>query len=318
MSLKEQLRAKYRDKETYDKLDGKFIELRIQQFRLETLPDTLTERDLVELEKLRQNSPVVPLGELFSKLEKHEDAPKKVLIRGRPGVGKTTLVEYLAREWAIGNLWPEIDYVFVLKLRKLLETANWSLSDLLFGDLELSDLDKTAALDELCQHSGHVLCIVDGLDEHQLYEFSQCRFPVGEKVTLGKMISSIISRSLLPKAKVILTTRPTHRIPPFKEFGRVVDIYGFTVDGIKHYVEKFCAGKEELKRYIWKNIDSNPNMATFCHTPILCLFICEALEDIHEHPESSSDLEMKTMTQMYVKATYRLAKKLHPSLKFAK
>ena len=340
-SLKERLRAKYRDTYSLDKLDGRFVDLRVQKFRLEALPDTLSERDLVKLEKRRQKSPVVPLKYLFSKMKGDKDAPRKVLTRGRPGVGKTTLVEYLAREWAEEHLWPEIDYLFVIKLRKLLETAGWSLSDLLFGDLQLSDDDKNEFLEEICQHSNQALCIVDGLDEFQQFEFTSRRFPVEDKVNLSTMISSVISCSFLPDAKMILTTRPTNRIPPFEEFGRVVDIYGFTTEGIEQYVDKFCAGKEELKHYIRANIDTNPNMKTFCHTPILCRFICESLEDIHENPEQLDTLEeicedeecsknkegmcenperitdrdMQTMTQLFVKATHRIGRKLHPSLK---
>ena len=343
MSLEERLRRKYKDNYSYDKLDERFVDLRVQKFRLEALPDTLSERDVVKLEKRRQNSPVVPLKDLFSKMKGDKDAPKKVLTRGRPGVGKTTLVEYVAREWARGNLWPEIHYLFVIKIRELLETTNWSLSDLLFGNLQLSGHYKNEFLEELCEHSSQALCIVDGLDEFQQFEFTtSCRFPVENKVNLSTMISSVLSCSLLPDAKVILTTRPTNNIPPCQEFGRVVDIYGFTREGIELYVDKFCADKEELRQYIRANIDTNANLATFCHTPILCRFVCEILKDVHENPEQHETQEeicenpectetmericenpehvthqdMKTMTQLFVTATYRIGKKLHPILKY--
>ena len=315
VSLKERLRAKYKDKEILDKLDDKFIQLRLQKFELEVLPDILTERDLVMLEKLRQRSPVVPYRKLFSKLEDDEkDAPKKILIRGRPGVGKTTFVEFIAREWAKGNLWPEIHYLFVIKLRKLLQTAKWSLCDLLIGDLHLSDHDKMVALEEIRKHSHQTLCIMDGIDEMKSFVFNPVRF-TDERVDLSMLISNVISSGLLPDAKVILTTRPTELIPPVEEFGRVIDIYGFTRDGINNYVDTFCAGKEELRQYIQLTIESNPNIATFCHTPILCCFVCETLAGSDDHPNHSSDQEMKTMTQLFVKAAHRHPKQLHPSLK---
>ena len=317
--LKERLRTKYRERKTHEKLDwDKFIELRIQKSRHEALPDTLDERDLWKLEELRRKSPVVPLKELFSKLDDDEDAPKKVLISGRPGVGKTTLLEYMATTWATESLWPEIDYLFLVKLRKLLETAEWSLSDLLIGNLHLSDHEKSVAIEELCQHSERILCCLDGLDEMKQFQFSECTFPVESEVSLSDMISSIISCSLLPHAKVLLTTRPSDQTPPSKQFDRVVDIYGFTSNGIEQYVDTFCDQKKELKQYIWTTITSNPNIATLCHTPILCGFVCDTLKYNHEHPESSSDQDTKTMTQLFVNATYQLAKQLCPPLKYPK
>jgi len=299
------------------KLCVKFIELRLQKFRLEALPDTLTERDLFELESRRQDSPVVSFTELFSKLEGDEDSPKKVLIRARPGSGKTTLLENITREWAEEKIWPEIDYLFLITLRNLLETAGWSLSDLLFGDLEMSMDQKASALEEVCRPCDgadtNTILLIDGLDEYAAYSFcSNCQFPVEEKVNLSTMISGIICCSVLPEAKVLLTSRPCKQIPPFEKFQRVVDIYGFTREAIQQYVETFCAGKEELHKYIHSNVNSNPNLATLCHTPVMCHFVCTSLEDFFKCDDI---IDVNTMTQLYTKASHQLGERLHRRLK---
>ena len=313
--MKEQLRAKYRDLEKHETLDKGFVELRLQKFRLEVLPDTLTQRDVEKLERLRQSSPVVPLVQLFSKLENEEVAPKKVLIQGRAGVGKTTLVEYIAREWAVLELWPHFDYVFVVKLREFSEDIQWSLSDLLLDGLQLEEHEKRAAFDEIRRNSKGVLFLFDGGDELAgIVKDSKFRFPIEHKVVLSMIISSIISCGLLPDATVVITTRPTNQIPS-KPFDRVVDVYGFTKDGIKQYVDTFCTNKEQLRKFIQINIDSNPNMATFCHTPVQCVFVCKSLEDMFERSKNGSVPDIRTMTQLYVKATHRLGRKLHPCLK---
>ena len=313
--MKDQLRAKYRDSEKHTSLDETFVELRLQKFQQESLPETLTYRDVEELERCRRSSPVVPLVQLFCMLKDDKVAPKKVLIRGRAGVGKTTLVEYITREWAAENLWPDIDHVFVIKLRELLEDEWWSLVDLLLADMQLAIHEKSAALDEICRNSERVLLLIDGLDEYPGYQYSKCRFPIEHKVDLSNVISSIISGCLLPEAKVVVTSRPTNQIPSMA-FGRVVDVYGFTRDGINQYVDRFCASNKQLRQFIWTNIDSNPNMATFCHTLVQCSFVCRSLEDMFEHSETGSVPHIKTMTQLYVKATHRLGRKLHPSLKY--
>ena len=214
------------------------------------------------------------------------------------------------------KLWPHFDYVFVVKLREFLEDEKWSLSDLLLDGLQLKEHDKGAALDEICRNSERVLFLFDGGDELAgVVVHPKCKFPIKDKVVLSRMISGVISCSLLPDATVVITTRPTNQIPS-KPFGRVVDVYGFTKAGIKQYVDKFCTGKEQLRKFIQTNIDTNPNMATFCHTPIQCKFVCMSLEDMFARPERGSVPDIRTMTQLYVKATHRLGRKLHPSLKF--
>ena len=316
VSLKEQLQAKYSNSKKHDALDGTFVDLRLQKHCEELLPDSITCRDVEKLEKYKRSSKGVLLSQLFSKLEEDKDTPKKVLIRGRAGVGKTSLVEYMAREWAAKKLWPDVDYVFVLKLREFLD-VKWSLGDLLLGDLQLLADEKSAALEEICQNSERVLCLLDGLDECQAFEYSsKSRFPKESEVDLSEMISSIISCSLLLEAKVVVTSRPTNRIPPSEEFDRVVDVYGFTKEGIRQYVYKFCVNDEQLRKFIQSNIDANPNLATICHTPIQCCFVCTSLKNMFAEKGSVSDIT--TMTQLYTKATHRLGSKLHPSLKYPK
>ena len=300
-----------------ESLDNTFIELNLhlQKSQQETLPETLAYRDLEELEKRRQSSSVIELPKLFDKLkEDNNDSPMKVLLRGRAGSGKTTLVEYVARKWATTDFWPQFDYVFVSKLRELLQSGEWSLSELLLDDLPLSEDEKKAAIDEICKHSQQILYLVDGLNEYSSYRYENCKFPVGSKVELSCLISRIISGGLLPDAKVVVTSRPTNQIHS-GAFGRVVDIYGFTKDGIERYVKRFCAEKKQLEEFILRSIRTNPNLSTFCHTPVQCHFVCRGLQDKFEHSESGVAPEIQTTTQLYVKATHRLGRTLHPSLK---
>ena len=315
VSLEAKLRSLYIDTTKPTMLNERFVQLRLQQFEEETLPETLTYRDVEYLEMRRQSGQVIELQDLFSKLTHDDVAPQKVLIRGRAGVGKTTLIEFISREWATHNSWLQFGYVFVIKLR-LVSDVKWSIGDILFRGLQLSRKEKEAALDEICQQSKRVLVIVDSLDEFPQFKYSEREFDIEQKVHLSMMVSSIINCTLLPDSTVVITSRHTDQIPS-KMFSRVVDIYGFTMEGIETYVNKFCNGKEDLNEFIWTNIAGNPNMATFCHTPVQCLFVCNSLEDQFTHSDSKGGRvpDIKTMTQLYLRATHRLGKKLHPVLK---
>ena len=301
------------DSKRHETLKGTFVDLRIQKFRLEPLPEVISHRDLEELERRRRNSPVVEMSQLFDTLKDNEEAPNNVLILGRAGSGKTTLVEKMANEWASKKLWPLIKYVFLVKLRDLLKDGTCSLAELLLRDLQMEDTDKNAALNQLVIASSHVIVLVDGLDEYTRYAYSDGNPPsIEEKVDLSVIISCVIRGSLLPEAKVVVTSRATNQIPS-EVFDRVVDVYGFTRDGIKQYVGSHY--KNQLGNVIWNTISTNPNMATFCHTPVQCGFVCTTLADMFEHPEPDDRPEIKTMTQLYVKATHRLGRSLHPDLK---
>ncbi|KAK2160549.1 hypothetical protein NP493_1639g00014 [Ridgeia piscesae] len=314
-SLEKQLRKMHRDSKRHETLKGIFVDLRIQKSRLEPLPERITHRDLEELERRRRDSPVVEISQLFSKLEDDENAPNNVLILGRAGAGKTTLVEKMANDWASKHLWPRIKYVFLVKLRDLLKDGTWSLAELLLRDLQMEETDKNAALNQLVIKSSHVMVLVDGMDEYAGYAYSVGNPPsIEEKVDLSVIISCVIRGSLLPEAKVVVTSRATNQIPS-KVFDRVVDVYVFTRDGIRRYVESHYSGNEQLQNFIWQNIKTNPNMATFCHTPVQCGFICATMADMFEHSETDDMQTIQTMTQLYVKATHRLGRKLHPALK---
>ena len=313
--MTKQLRKMHRDSKRNETLKGIFVDIRIQKSRLEPLPERVTHRDLEELERRRRDSPVVEVSQLFDKLEDDEDAPNNVLILGRAGSGKTTLVEKMAYEWASKKLWPHTKYLFLVKLQDLLKDGTWSLADLLLRYQPMEDTDSNAALNQLVIESSHVIVLVDGLDEYRGYAYCVGNPPsFEEKVDLSVIISCVIRGSLLPEAKVVVTSRTTNQIPS-KVFDRVVDVYGFTRDGIRRYVESYCSGNEQLQNFIWQNIKTNPNMATFCHTPVHCAFVCATMADMFEHSEPDDMPEIKTMTQLYVKATHRLGRKLHPALK---
>ncbi|KAK2156295.1 hypothetical protein NP493_1980g00017 [Ridgeia piscesae] len=312
-SAKAKLRSKFIVMVSRTTLDESFVQLRLQDSKEESLPDVLTYRDVEYLERCRQSAQEVKLEQLFSKLKNDDIVPKKVLIKGRAGVGKTTLIDFMLREWATRHSWPQFDYIFVIKLREVSE-RQWSIGDLLFLGLNLSSKEKKAVLDEIREHSNRTLVIVDSLDEFPLFLYSQSQFPFGTEVNLSEMISIIINCTWLPDSTVVVTSRHTDQIPS-KVFCRIVDVYGFTMGGIETYVNNFCKENKQLRKFIWKNITTNPNMATFCHTPVQCVFMCNSLKDQFQHSESGSIPDMTTMTQLYVKATYRLAKKLHPRLK---
>ena len=295
-------------------LDEMFVDLRLQQFATNKLPETLPYRDVEEMQRCKQSSEVIQIPQLFDVLE-DKGAPHNVLIRGKAGVGKTTFVKQMAKQWAEKKLWNDIKYLFVVTLRELVQNRKWTLADLLLGELTLSEEEKTVAINEICKHPEDTMVAIEGLDEFPEYKFSgKCGGVRNEEVDLNVLISGIIGGVMLPGAKVLVTSRPTDQLPS-EVCHRVTEIYGFSEENIKKYVDKFSGGDSELQQFIRRYLDTNVNVATYCYIPVQCSFVCMCLADIHSNNRAGNMAVVKTITQLYVYAVMHLIRKLHPTLK---
>ncbi|KAI0232758.1 hypothetical protein LSAT2_016949 [Lamellibrachia satsuma] len=302
------------DAPTRAPLDDMFVDLRLQKFETRKLPETLPYSDVEEMQRCKQSSEVIQIPQLFDVLE-DKVAPHNVLIRGKAGVGKTTFVKQMSKQWAEKKLWNDIKYLFVVTLRELPQDRKWTLADLLLGELTLSEEEKTVAINEICKHPEDTMVAIEGLDEFPEYKFSEKRGGVrNEEVDLNVLISGIISGVMLPGAKVLVTSRPTDQLPS-EVCHRVTEIYGFSKENIEKYVDKFSGGDSKLQLFIRRFLDTNVNIATMCYIPIQCNFVCMCLRDMHSCKLTGDVAAVSTITQLYVFATLHLIRKLHPALK---
>ena len=318
--LKEVLKDQYSDmvldSEEPAPIDEVYVELRLQKSEPETLPETLSERDVIAMERRMQESPVVKLPELFDKMT-DKVAPKKVLIRGRAGVGKSTLVKHIASEWAAGKLWKDVfSHVFVITLREQPQDTKLTLRQMLLGRLPLSPVEEEAAFEEICSNPKRLLILGDGLDEISYYHTSRSLASDRDAPTnLSLLLASILGNCMLHGATIVMTTRPTHLLR-MKSFGRTVELYGFPRDSIMKYVSMFSAENEQLEQFIRKTFEENKNLLTYSYIPIQTKFVCETLKDVHAQTKKGEVPVIRTITQLYLQATINMARKIHPRLKF--
>ncbi|KAK2155045.1 hypothetical protein NP493_2117g00024 [Ridgeia piscesae] len=302
------------DNDKRSPLNEVYVDLRLQEYDTEVLPETLLHRNVADMDKHMQRSPKVLLSELFDK-KQDKVPPYILLLRGKAGVGKSTLVKRIASEWAAGKLWANVfGHVFVVTLRDLLE-GKWTLSQLLLSGLPLSPADHAAFSDYISQHSSSCLILADGLDEVRDFKYQSQRVPDrNAPMELCVLLSGLVGNTLLPGAKVLVTSRPSWELP-VKPFHRIVELYGFPRESIHNYVRIFSEGKEGLHPFIMKNLEGNLTLLTLCYIPILCGFVCETLEDVHTRRSNEDEEVVATMTRLYATATTNSARKLHPRLK---
>ena len=222
---------------------------------------------------------------------------KKILLVGRPGIGKTLFCTKFIRDWASGRVFnktqdTELDFgiAFLVKFRRFNSVETLSLRELL-ASAEYSQTECLAdeVWNYILENPEKVLILFDGMD--QFVDHSRIadetvnnnyKDMVKEKMPLATLYSKIVSGKILPGAAVVTTTKPTAlsriKVLPYdKEY----EILGFASEEVEEYVENFTKDAAENSigagEKIWQHISTNMNLFSLCFIPVNCFIICSIL-----------------------------------------
>lgn len=224
------------------------------------------------------------------------------VIEGAPGMGKSTLVWEICRNWdqleSLKRFW----LILFLQLREEEVQLAKDIKDLLHHPDE--ELSSSVGKEVKKREGQGVLFVFDGFDE----------FPT--KLRKKSLVMKIISNpSYLPKATMIVTSRPSALadLQPFiyLENSRHVEIIGFTKKKILKYASQRLAGRDE--RNFMSYLSLNPAMEGIMYNPLHCAIVLE----IYLDSMASDRPIIHTQTQLYTKLVLwlmsrHLAKEKHP------
>lgn len=228
----------------------------------------------------------------------NSSGPRKlVLVEGSPGVGKTMLALKLCQDWAKGESFlNEYDLVLLVRLRQFQTEASLSLQDLVRDFCE-GDHAKSVA-DVLSKNGGHrTLLILEGWDElHPSHRQEMSLF------------FKIITPFKLPKASVLVTSRPTatERLSNFMG-ERHIEVLGFRPEQIAQYVERNFSQKSGI---ILKHFEGFPNLKALAHIPLTLSIICKVVKSEEVLPSTLTELYHRYICQVLFTAI----QKSHTSL----
>ena len=225
---------------------------------------------LKEYHKANENLRPTRPGDIF-------DAEKqKILVVGRPGIGKTMFSTKILRDWASDNLLNEtqksqIDFAFLIKLRMFNSTnKELSLRELL-NHSEYSTALSEDAWNYICNNPERVLIMFDGFDEYsrktEINNDDLCyRNSEEDSMPVHFLLKKIVSGKLLTGATVLTATRPNavSCITQSLCFDKAVEILGFTTELVEDYVRKFTKGDGQKEKTIKQHILNNLNLLAFC------------------------------------------------------
>ncbi|CAG8188535.1 unnamed protein product [Penicillium salamii] len=249
----------------------------------------------------------IDIPDIFSRCAGPE-APKRVLIRGRAGIGKTTLCKKIVHEFLLGRIWQDhFDRIFWLPLRDLKLPNNkvknmGELFDKYISGPGKEDLAQGVwtALDQ--SNYDRTLFILDGLDE----------------VSQGLLGDYDILRELMRLPNLIVTSRPYVSLPPWlgekDNFYLELETIGFYPDQVKSYVHNYFTNKEyrtpepEKAQVILSFLHRHPLMQSLMRIPVQLDALCWTW--VWDNASADNDdSQPQTMTAIYKAIEERLWRK---------
>ena len=216
----------------------------------------------------------------------------RLLVEGRPGSGKTTLVHKVSQDWAGGKLkFKQMRLLILVHLRAFCSDASIDLNDILKCYFQIQPINEISVY--AGEHNGLGFCfILDGLDEY---------LPNSNSA----FIYQLIRKKVLPKSVVLVASRPAAASKFRSIASKQVEVIGFLKPQISDYINNYPFSKPkqyELHQYLHEH----PNVHHMCYLPIHAAMVCFLFDRLDaDIPQTETDIYRQFTKFTILRILYR-------------
>ncbi|XP_068687341.1 NLR family CARD domain-containing protein 4-like [Montipora foliosa] len=239
-----------------------------EEFRFH-LVNIFTRLKMVSRKKERgvKTDSIVNMLEIF---KPHEECsqPKKVLIEGQPGMGKTTYCNKVAYDWAkkckVEDSFPDVQVLLLLKCRDI-NSKLWEAIDDQLLPRDIEEKQKEKFFKFVQNYQSKVLLVLDGLDELPSHYL-----PVYKELIQGRM---------LPKCYLLVTARHEAGMKVRECCDTLLEVEGFTKDAAEGFIRRYFKTNEHLAKKLMDKLDTDASLRGVTANPLNTALLCLLCED---------------------------------------
>ena len=242
--------------------------------------------------------------DMYDIFKPHEQCPqpRKVLIEGKPGVGKTTYCHKLAYGWALKSeeakdFFQKFQALLLLNCRemKCADLFDEIVDQLLPRDGNEKERKEFLIKSVLPPNGFGILLVLDGLDE----------LPTSKLQTMKE----IIQGPMFSKCHIVATAQQEVGKRVRDCFDTCLETNGFTEDDTQNFIGRyFCGNMEGKAQMLLETLRRKNELRHLAENPLNTALFCLLFEDIQDiFPESRGQLYMELVR--YVLRTYEKKKR---------
>ncbi|NWT05379.1 NLRP3 protein, partial [Mionectes macconnelli] len=250
------------------------------------------------------NGPATITAQTLFRPDEDGRTPRVVVLVGAPGMGKTTTVRKVMVEWGEGTLHEQFDCVFYIDCKGIALPKEASVADLVSQCYPHQLVPAGNILDDQ-----KILFIFDGFEAlgfSLVQPEAELSSDPREVKPLETTLMSLLKRSVLPEASLLITTRPT----ALQSLGRCLDgeyyaeILGFSAAMREEYFHRYFenASKADMAFRIARG---NEVLYSLCVIPVMSWTVCTILErelcrkkNLLECSKSTTRMTMSYLSQL--------------------